>query len=52
MSGTAQKLTKKSVARIMRLLANGHKQCYIAMREGVSQPTISQLKNGKTWRIK
>jgi HNH endonuclease/NUMOD4 motif-containing protein len=43
------KLTERQVTEIRSLLADGLSHCRIADMFGVSQPTITNIKTGKTW---
>jgi predicted XRE-type DNA-binding protein len=47
-----QKLTDELVMNIKAQIAAGIKQRYLAMVNGVSQPTISQINTGKIWKNK
>lgn len=45
-----QKLSEKQVARIKNSLMRGVKQRILAKLHGVSQPTISDIDRGVTWK--
>ena len=41
----------ENIAEEIRVaIANGDRQCDIALKYGISQPTVSQIKRGITWR--
>lgn len=44
------KLTNSDVLKIRKMLINGHSQRMVANFFSVTQSTISDIKNGKTWK--
>lgn len=49
-AGPGHKITEKQAERVIELYAEGNTQMSLSKLFGISQPTISQIIRGVTWR--